>query len=253
MKHLIIGSIALAALLGCGGGGDGDGAGAGDTGGDAAPAAALGTATITGTVSFSGSAPENPLIDMAEEPQCAEKHAEAPRDPRVLVENGGLANAFIRVTSGLPEGATFPMPSSAAVIDQDGCLYRPRVLGVMVGQDLEIHNSDPLLHNIKAVPTANRGFNISQPRAGMTTTRTFRVPEIMVPLECNVHGWMNAFLGVVDHPYFATSGVDGSFSISGLPAGTYELEAWHEVFGTQTLTVTVADGGTASADISYTN
>jgi len=137
------------------------------------------------------------------------------------------------------------------VIDQDGCLYHPRVFGVMAGQPIEIRNSDPVLHNIKAVPTANRGFNISQPGQGMKTTRTFSTAEIMVPLECNVHGWMNAFVGVMSHPFFATSGPDGSFSIQGLPAGTYELEAWHEKLGTRTLSVTVAENGTAAAEFSF--
>jgi hypothetical protein len=137
------------------------------------------------------------------------------------------------------------------VIDQNGCLYNPRVFGVMVGQPIEIRNSDPVLHNIKAVPTANRGFNISQPSQGMTTTRTFTTAEVMVPFECNVHGWMNAWVGVLTHPFHATSGADGGFSIQGLPAGTYELEAWHEKFGTRTISVTVAEGGSATAEFSF--
>jgi Carboxypeptidase regulatory-like domain len=110
-----------------------------------------------------------------------------------------------------------------------------------------------VLHNIKAVPTENRGFNISQPRAGMTTTRSFNTPEVMVPLECNVHGWMNAYVGVVEHPYFAVSGDDGSFTISGLPAGTYQLEAWHETLGTQTGEVTVAADGAATVEFTFSS
>jgi plastocyanin len=204
-------------------------------------------------MSFSGTAPENPTIDMAEEAECREKHADIPRDPQVVVTDGMLADVFVYVKSGLPEGAAFTAPSTPAVLDQDGCLYRPRVLGVMVGQDLEIRNSDPLQHNVKAVPANQRGFNISQPRAGMTTTRSFSAPEVMVPLECNVHGWMNAYVGVLEHPYFATSGEDGSFSITGLPDGTYELEAWHEKFGTQTVSVTVSGGGAATAEFAFSS
>jgi cytochrome c oxidase subunit 2 len=198
------------------GGGDSGSAGGGDT--PAVTAAPLGNGSIAGVVNFTGTAPANPAIDMAEEAACAEKWADGPTDPIVTVQDGKLANAFVRVTGGLPAGP-YPMPGAAATIDQDGCLYSPRVVGVMVGQDLAITNSDPVLHNIKAVPTENRGFNISQPRAGMTTTRTFNTPEVMVPLECNVHGWMNAYVGVVEHPYFAVSAADGSFTISGLPAG----------------------------------
>jgi hypothetical protein len=168
----------------------------------------------------------------------------------VVVSGGKLGNVFVRVVGGLPDGP-YPTPSAPAVIDQDGCLYQPRVLGVMVDQALEIRNSDPLMHNIKAVPSENRGFNISQPRAGMTTTRRFSTPEVMVPFECNVHGWMKAYIGVTEHPYFATSGADGAFSITGLPAGTYQLEAWHERFGTLTAEVTVGDGQTEAVEFNY--
>jgi len=247
IRRLLISTVVLG--LACGGGETG---GAGDEGGEggAAGAAPLGNASITGVVNFSGTAPSNPAIDMSDEAECAAKHADGPVNPIVVVNNGKLANVFVRIVNGLPAGP-YPTPSSPAVIDQNGCLYSPRVLGVVVGQDIEIRNSDPLLHNIKAVPTENRGFNISQPQAGMTSTRRFNTPEIMVPLECNVHGWMNAYLGVVEHPYFATSGEGGSFTITGLPAGTYELEAWHETLGTRTAEVTVAADGTASVEFNY--
>lgn len=246
MRRILAVSVLLS--VACGGGEGGGGESSGGGGGEAA-VAALGTASIMGVVNFTGSAPANPAIDMAEEAECAAKYADGPTDPVVLVAGGKLANVFVRVTSGLPAGP-YPAPSSASVIDQDGCLYTPRVVGVMVDQDLEIRNSDPLLHNIKAVPTANRGFNISQPRV-MSSTRSFNTPEVMVPLECSVHGWMQAYVGVVEHPYFAVSAADGSFAISGLPAGTYTLEAWHETLGTQTAEVTVEDGGSASAEFSF--
>lgn len=216
-----------------------------------ATTAPAGGATITGMVKFSGTAPANPTIDMSEEAACKAKYTGTATDPQVTVTNGMLANAFVYVKSGLPVGTTYPAPTSPVVIDQDGCLYHPRVLGAMVGQTIEIRNSDPVLHNIKAVPTANRGFNISQPTQGMKTNRTFNTAEVMVPLQCSVHGWMNAFVGVVSHPFFATSGADGSFSLKGLPAGTYELEAWHEKFGTRTMSVTLTENGTASAEFGF--
>jgi plastocyanin len=164
--------------------------------------------------------------------------------------NGTLANVFVYVKSGLAASATFSAPAAPVVIDQEGCRYKPHSMGVQVGQGIEIRNSDPLLHNIKAKPTKNRGFNISQPRAGMKTTRTFTAPEVMVPFECNVHGWMNAYVGVLPHPFFATTGADGSFSIKGLPPGTYTIEAWHEKYGVQSATVTVA--GTESKTQEFT-
>jgi hypothetical protein len=238
-------AVAVVLTVACGGGEGGS-----ESGGDSGTAAAapLGSGSIVGAVSFTGTAPANPALDMSEEAECAAKYSDGPVDPVVMVSDGKLGNVFVRVTSGLPAGP-YP-PGGKAVIDQDGCLYKPRVVGVMVGQDLEIKNSDPLLHNIKSAPTENRPFNISQPRV-MSTTRSFRTPEVMVPLQCDVHGWMKAYVGVVEHPYFAVSGADGSFTISGLPDGTYTIEAWHETLGTQTAEVTVSGGGAASAEFSF--
>ncbi len=252
-------SLALSALVlvaACGGGG-GDRA-QGDTKESAATAAATsttpgpsGSASIKGTVRLTGSAPANPPIDMADEPKCKEKYSTAPKEPKVVAgSDGKLANAFIYVKSGLPDGAAYPASSEEAPLDQEGCLYEPRVLGVMVGQPIAIMNSDPLLHNIKAMPKANRPFNISQPTEGMKTNRSFSTKEVMVPFECNVHGWMHAYVGVLPHPFFATTDKDGSFTIKNLPAGTYTVEVWHEVFGTQEASVTVADGETKTADFS---
>jgi plastocyanin len=207
----------------------------------------LAQGAVTGTVKFTGAAPANPKIDMAEEPVCKTKYTTAPTDPVVVVNKGGLANVFISVKSGLPAGTKTAAPTTPATIDQQGCLYHPRVFGVVAGQSIEIKNSDAVLHNIKAMPKKNRGFNISQPTAGMKTVKTFPVAEAALPLECNVHGWMHAKVFVMDNSYFAVSDENGAFSLKGLPPGTYTLEAWHEKFGTKTATVTVtATGGTAT-------
>jgi plastocyanin len=155
-------------------------------------------------------------------------------------EGGGLGNVFVYVQSGL--NGSFPAPSTAVVFDQKGCRYIPHVFGVQVGQPIEIVNSDPTLHNIHATPKTNDEFNTAQPIQGMKTTHTFKAKEadVVVPFKCDVHGWMNAYAGVLDHPYFAVSKPDGSFSIANLPPGSYTLGAWHEKLGTQTLQVTVA-------------
>jgi plastocyanin len=240
----------MLAAVACAGGGD-EGAADEQSGPGGDVSGPTGSGTISGTISFTGTAPANPSIDMKAEAKCAEKHSGGVRDPQYVVSDGKLGNVFVYVKSGLPAGARYTAPTDPVVLDQDGCLYEPRVFGVMTGQPVEIRNSDALLHNIKAVPKNQLGFNISQPTANMKTTRTFNTAEVVVPLECNVHSWMNAYAGVVAHPFFAVSGGNGSFEIKNLPAGTYEVEAWHEKLGTKTMSITVPDGGSATADFAF--
>src|SRR6266481_2426619 len=171
------------------------------------PPPAQGGGTISGKVKFTGTKPAMPKIDMTEEPKCKAKYTAAPpTDETVVVNaNGTLANVFVYVKAGLPADYKAPAPAGPVTLDQDGCRYHPHVLGIMVGQALAIKNSDGILHNIKAKGTKNRPFNISQPSV-MTSERTFAAPEVTVPLECNVHGWMHAWLAVLPHPFFAVTG-----------------------------------------------
>ncbi|MFV2006777.1 MAG: carboxypeptidase regulatory-like domain-containing protein [Longimicrobiales bacterium] len=251
LKMVMAATVAGLIATGCGGGGD---AGGGDSGGDSAavenPVDPATAGNISGSIAFEGDAPAMRVIDMAEEPVCADKHASTPMTEDVVVnDNGTLANVFVYVKEGL-ENLEFPTPSQPVLLDQDGCVYNPHVLGVMAGQDITIKNSDGLLHNINASPTENRGFNMSQPVA-MEGTRSFPVAEVMVPLRCDVHGWMTAYIGVVDNPFYAVSGSDGSFDLSTLPPGDYVLEAWHERYGTQTQNVTVVTGETATVTFMF--
>ena len=220
----------------------------------AAPAAPAGGggATVTGQVKLVGAAQPNPAIDMGEEPKCKAAYATTPHEPIVTVNsNGTLANVFVYVKTGLPADAKYPTPTAPVTIDQSGCLYHPRVFGIMVGQGLAIKNSDGILHNIKAMGKKNRPFNISQPTTMTTERPGFAAPEVMLPFECNVHGWMHAFAGVLPHPFFSTTGGQGSFTIAGLPPGTYTIEAWHERYGTRDATVTVQGTETKTVDFNF--
>ncbi|MEO6445154.1 MAG: carboxypeptidase regulatory-like domain-containing protein [Gemmatimonadaceae bacterium] len=248
MKRILICGLALA-VAACGGSKEGGEEAAPAAG--AAASAALGGGSVTGHVAFSGAVPANPSIDMSAETVCKDKYPDAPVDPVVMVTDGKLGNVVVYVKSGLPDGQTYPVPSEGVELDQQGCLYHPRMMAVMAGQNLIIKNNDAVLHNIKALPTKNRPFNISQPTAGMSTTRTFTTPEEDIPVECNVHGWMHSNIMVLPHPFFATTGADGSFTIKGLPAGTYEIEARHEKLGSKTMSVTVPADAASTADFTF--
>ena len=207
-------------------------------------------ATINGRVAFTGAKPAPHRIDMAEEATCAAKHKDGAWTEDVVVnDNGTLKNVFVYVESGLPANLQFPVPTDAVELNQDGCMYVPHVIGVQVGQTVNIKNSDGVLHNIKATPTVNHPFNISQP-TNMTTPRNFTAAETMIPLQCNVHSWMSGAAGVLTHPYFGVTGADGTFSLKRLPPGTYVIKAWQGHYQAQTQTVTV--GAKESKDIVFT-
>ncbi len=207
------------------------------------PVCAADTASVSGKVAFEGTPPKAKKIKVDADPKCAEMHMDEPLYTQEVQvnENGTLRNVFVYVKSGL-EGKTFEPPKTPAELDQEGCMYHPHVFGMQAKQPLKIKNSDDTLHNIHAMPTKSKEFNIGQPNKGMEMTRTFATPEVMVKFKCDVHPWMSAYAGVLDHPFYSVTGADGSFAIKGLPAGEYVIEAWHEKYGAQTQTVKVGDG-----------
>ncbi len=217
---------------------------------NASSTATAGRASIHGTVHFTGTAPTPEKVKMDADPICQQQHATPVYMEDAVVSNSMLKNVFVYVKDGAK--GPFPSPTTPVVLAQAGCWYNPHIFGIQVDQPLEIVNNDATLHNINAKPTINQPFNVAQPVKGMKMTKKFAKPEIMVKFKCNVHPWMNAYVGVVDNPFFSVSGADGSFTITGLPAGTYTLEAWHEKYGTQTQTVTVADGETKTVDLTFT-
>jgi len=228
-----------------------------EKGGGEAPAAAVTkvdpatAATITGKVAFAGSAPKAIRIDMSAEPDCKGLHSAPAQSEEVVVNaNGTLANVFVWVKGGL-EGKSFEPASGSAALDQKGCIYKPHVIGVRAGQTIDISNSDPTTHNVHPMPKVNREWNQSQPPKGVPLPKAFPRPEIMIPVKCNVHPWMKSYIGVVDHPFFAVTGDQGTFEIKGLPPGDYVVEAWHEKFGVQEQKVTLAPSASGAVEFSF--
>ncbi len=197
------------------------------------------TGSLTGRVTFSGTPPAAEMMQINEDPICQQALGRNPKSEAVLVAaDGGVQNAFVYIKDALTEYA-FDPPTAAVMLDQKGCHYTPRVFGVRVGQTVDIANSDPTLHNVHALPMNNAEFNVGQPVQGTHMTQVFNAPEVMVRFKCDVHNWMNAYGGVVSHPFFAVTGADGSFSITGLPSGEYTLAVWHEKLGASSLPVTI--------------
>jgi len=264
LKAFGLGGLVLIVALSvaCGGGGGSDSSG----GGGAEPAASApatstpaqtgspaptGSASIMGTVTFEGDAPTMKALSMAADPDCAKKHTEPVlAEALVLGEGNTMGNIFVRVIGGLPDGS-YATPSEPVVMDQRGCRYIPHVMGVMVNQPFKILNSDGVLHNVHSLSSVNSQFNKAMPGSVMESMETFTRVEDMFKIKCDVHPWMEAYVGVVGHPYFDVTAEDGKYEITGLPAGTYEIEVWQEKLKTQTASVTVADGESAAQDFTY--
>lgn len=207
-------------------------------------------ATVSGKAAFQGTAPAPEAIKMEADASCKAMHAEgATADDTIINANGTLKNGVVYVKEGLT--GKFEAPKTPVTLDQKGCMYTPKVLGVMAGQPIEIINSDSTLHNVHALPKNSPQFNLGMPLQGMKIKKTLAKPEVMVKVKCDVHPWMASYIGVLDHPFYAVTGEDGSFEIKDLPAGTYVIEAWHEKLGVQTQNITIDESGKTDVDFQY--
>jgi plastocyanin len=204
--------------------------------------------TLTGRIVFAGRPPAPQPIKTASDPNCPQQGTVT--ESVVVGTGGGLKNVFVYVKDGLDD-LRFPVPATPVVLDQKGCRYVPHVLGIQVGQPMQIVSSDPTLHNVHGMAQANREFNTGQPVPGVPHTHTFSTTEVMVPFKCDVHRWMNAWVGVVDHPFFAVTTDAGTFELKGLPPGTYTIEAWHETLGAQAQNVTIGEKETKDVPFSF--
>ncbi len=209
-------------------------------------------ATIAGKAAFEGQAPAPEKIKMDADAQCQINHPDGVDADAVIVNsNSTLKNVFVYVKEGLA-GKTFEAPKDAVKLDQHGCMYTPKILGLQVGQPLEIVNSDDTLHNVHSLAANSQQFNLGMPIKGMKMKKSFTKPEVMVKVKCDVHPWMSAHIGVLDHPFFSVTGDDGSYEIKNLPPGQYVVESWHEKYGAQTQNVTIAaDGDKQDANFQY--
>jgi len=216
------------------------------------PGVAVAASSVSGTVTFDGKAPALKPLAMDADPACAKKHtAPVPSEMLVLGSGNSMGNVMVYVSKGVPAGKTYPAPKTPVVLDQNGCQYRPHVMGIMVGQTYKILNSDGILHNVHALPTINKQFNRAMPATLKEATATFDKPEAVFHIKCDVHPWMSAYVGAFNHPFFSVTGTDGKYTLSGLDPGTYEITAWHEKLGMQTATVTVGASDTKAQNFKF--
>ncbi len=217
------------------------------------PAVAGADSSISGTVTFAGKAPTLKPLAMDADPVCAKKHSgPVPNEMLVLGSGNTMGNILVWVSKGLPAGKKWPVPPTPVVLDQQGCQYKPHVMGIMVGQPYKILNSDGLPHNVHTLPKVNKPFNRAMPATLKEATTTFDKEEPIFQVKCDVHPWMSAYIGVFPHPFFSATSTDGKFTISGLDAGTYEITAWHERLGTQTASITVGANDKKTQDFKFT-
>jgi hypothetical protein len=190
-----------------------------------------GAADITGKVKLKGT--PKPEIPIQLDAVCGGLNAKPVTTRHFVVgSDNGLANVFVYIKQGAPKAP--PPAGEGPVLDQKGCMYEPYVMGVVTGQKFKVHNSDALLHNVHATPKVNKEFNFAQVSKGQENEKSFDQPEVLVRMKCDVHPWMFAYIGVVDHPYFAVTDKDGNFTIKNVPPGKYTVEAYHLKAGAKT-------------------
>jgi hypothetical protein len=209
-------------------------------------------ATVHGKIAYHGPKPAKERISMDAEAACEQAHAGHPvYDESISVgKDGALANAFVYIQSGL-EGKTFEPVKTAVTLDQHGCMFVPRIIALRAAQPLEVKNSDPVSHNIHPMPKNNREWNEQQSPGTPDAEHKFARREVMIPVKCNVHSWMHAYIGVMEHPYFAVTQADGSFNLPNLPPGDYTVAVWHEKLGEQTKQIHVGPSENAAVDFTY--
>lgn len=209
--------------------------------------------SVSGKVTLSGPRPAVETMRVAVDQTCiaamggtAGASGAVIKSDAVLVgADGAIQNAFVYIKDTLSD-YTFDVPTAPVVLDQVGCRYTPRIFGVRVGQPVEMVNSDATLHNVHAIPMVNQEFNRGMPKQHSRMTEIFTAPEQMVRFKCDLHAWMNAYGGVMPHPFFGVTGADGAFALKGVPPGKYDVTVWHEKLGSSTHAIEIRNSQAAS-------
>jgi plastocyanin len=250
-QYLILLLITGLAVAGCGKSDEDDLSAGGGSGSGSPAAGVMGTASVSGKVTLSGKAPKAAVISFDADPVCKAQHPGTTLDETVKVDaKGNLADVLVYVKEG---ASNYPAPSAGVTLLQKGCQYHPHVFGIQVNQAMEIVNGDNTLHNVHAMPVLNDAFNVGQPSQNMVTEKKFSKPEVPVKFKCDVHSWMHCVAGVFSHPFFGVSDTDGTFKISGLPAGSYTLAAYQEKYGESApQKVDIKDGEAKSVTFTFT-
>jgi plastocyanin len=251
--HKSLPKVVLAAAIALGSGACGDASTPSETAVPAAQAKTVDAATagsVSGKVTLNGPAPAPEMMRVAVDQTCiAAMGTSAASDAILVGADGAVQNAFVYIKDTLAD-YRFETPTQPVVLDQVGCRYTPKVFGVRVGQVLEMVNSDATMHNVHALPMVNQEFNRATPKKNDRITQVFTAPEQMVRFKCDLHAWMNAYGGVMPHPFFQVTGPDGAYSLKGVPPGRYELTVWHEKFGSSTQTIEI--GNSQAASLNFT-
>lgn len=215
------------------------------------PVDAATAGTISGNVVLDGTAPKMKTINMAAEPSCSKQHSTPATSQEALVgKDGALENVVVYLQGDFSK-YKFDTPATPATITQKGCMYDPHVVVLQTGQTFQVVNADSVTHNIHPLPKDNREWNESQPPGAAPIDQTFAHQEIAIPVKCNIHPWMKAYIAVFGHPYFAVTGPDGSFELKNVPPGSYTLVAWHELYGTSQQPVVVGPKESKTMKITF--